>query len=83
MKYKAVQSENTIGIPREPIMNNLLEADAVQMKVLICIMDKPDITTEELCEKLGVKNVRFIPVYSSEMLSARIFTAIARLAMEG
>ena len=49
MKYKAVQSENTIGIPREPIMNNLLEADAVQMKVLICIMDKPDITTEELC----------------------------------
>ena len=58
MKYKAVHSENTIGIPREPIMNNLLEADAVQMKVLICIMDKPDITTEELCEKLDITKRR-------------------------
>ncbi len=58
MKYKAVQSENIVGIPREPIMNNLLEADAVQMKVLICIMDKPDITEEELCEKLDITKRR-------------------------
>ncbi len=58
VKYKAVQSENMVGIPREPIMNNLLEADAVQMKVLICIMDKPDITAEELCEKLDITKRR-------------------------
>ena len=32
---------------------------------------------KELCEKLGVKNVRFIPVYSSEMLSADYFDDIA------
>ncbi len=58
MKYKAVQGGNMIGVPREPIMNNLLEADAVQMKVLICIMDKSDITDDELCEKLDITKKR-------------------------
>ncbi len=64
MKYKAVQSENMVGIPREAIMNNLLEADAVQMKVLICIMDKPDITSEELCEKLDITKRRLTAALS-------------------
>lgn len=58
MKYKVVQSGNMVGIPREPVMNNLLEADAVQMKLLICIMDNPDITSEELCEKLDITKRR-------------------------
>ncbi len=58
MKYKAVQCEDMIGVPRQPIMNNLLEADAVQMKLLICIMDNPDITSEELCEKLDITKRR-------------------------
>ena len=58
MKYKAVQGGKVIGIPREPIMNNLLDADAVQMKLLICIMDNPEITEEELCEKLDITKRR-------------------------
>ncbi len=58
MKYKATQSDKLIGIPCEPVMNNLLEADAVQMKVLICIMDNPEITSEELCEKLDITKKR-------------------------
>ncbi|MBR4071700.1 MAG: DnaD domain protein [Clostridia bacterium] len=58
MKYKAAQSDNLVGIPRTPVMENLLEADAVQMKVLICIMDNPEITSEELCEKLDITKRR-------------------------
>lgn len=58
MKYKAAQNDTLVSIPREPVMNNLLEADAVQMKVLICIMDKPEITSEELCEKLDITKKR-------------------------
>lgn len=64
VKYKAVDSGEVISVPRKPIMDNIADADAVQLKVLMLVLSEPDISSEDACEKLDITKRRLTAALS-------------------
>ena len=58
MKYKIEDNGACISVPKKLLMERLVEVDAVTLKVLICVLDNPDFTMDELCDKLDITRKR-------------------------
>ena len=64
MKYKAVDSGETISVPRSPVTEKLSEADSVQLKVLLYVLAQHEFTQDEICEKLDITKKRLTAALS-------------------
>ncbi len=64
MKYKKAETGEVIAVPRDPVIEKIAEADAVQLRVLMCVLADPEVMAEDLCDKLDITKKRLTSALS-------------------